>query len=372
VEGVLRFRVHLSVDGDMLRFRISNEFGQAPLVIGGLTVAEATGQGVDEDPSTIATASFERRESVVIPAGAPMLTDAIKFKVRANSDLVVSLRLPQAERLGLGPVRMFRSNKPDALNDAKFPDSIPIRGRPPVTAVEVRVSQPTRVIVALGDSITDSISPDVPAWPEWLARRLEQIGGTQAAVLNAGIGGNRVRISAPGAPWGESALARFDRDVLAVPGLTHVVILEGINDLGLSDGGQGNIFETEARKIPTAEELIGALRQLAARAHAHGVKVVGGTITPFAGAGSDRAPYFSPAKDQVRLAVNEWIRTTHDLDGFIDFDAAVKAPGESPERLRDGFGEPDHLHPSYAGQRAMGDAIDLELFEPTQRRGREP
>jgi lysophospholipase L1-like esterase len=210
----------------------------------------------------------------------------------------------------------------------------------------VEVAAPTQVgaVVAFGDSITDGTrsSPNTNSrWPDYLAKRLAA-SNVKMGVLNEGIAGNRVLCDGAGV----SALARFDRDVLVQPGVTHVVVLESINDIGI---GRSN-------PSPTAAELIVAHQQLIARAHAHGLKIFGATLTPYEG-----AAYATPEGEAKRQALNDWIRTSKAYDGVIDFDAAVRDPGSST-KIQQQFNPGDNLHMNDAGYKAMADAIDLRLF----------
>ena len=236
--------------------------------------------------------------------------------------------------------------------------------------VEVLAPEGSPVIVTLGDSITDgtnSTSDTNSRWPDFLARRLvARPGDTPPAVLNVGIGGNRVlsdnaglalfRQDAdsspfpppnPNAQFGPSALSRFDREVLQQPGVTHVIVLESINDIGMA-------FEAES---PTVEEVIAGHMSLIESAHAQGLKIYGGTLTPFEG-----AFYFRDVGETKRAAVNEWIRTSGAYDAVIDFDAAVRDP-EQPTRFQEAYQSGDWLHPSDEGYRVMAEAIDLTLFD---------
>jgi lysophospholipase L1-like esterase len=213
-----------------------------------------------------------------------------------------------------------------------------------LSGVEVESPRVTPVIVAFGDSITDGTASTEGAnrrWPDRLAERLQG----RAGIVNAGIAGNRVLADATPLFFGQSALMRFDRDVLSVPGATHLVILEGVNDLG--QGGANP---------PSAEALIGGYRQLIARARAKGIKVIGATILPYEG-----ARYFRAEGDAVRQQVNTWIRTGDEFDGVVDFEAAVRDPA-NPKRMRADYHSGDWLHPNDAGYRIMGDTVNLRLF----------
>jgi lysophospholipase L1-like esterase len=209
--------------------------------------------------------------------------------------------------------------------------------------------QGSPVVVAFGDSLTEGGPSISHPWPAVLGERLARQSGVAAPrVVNAGISGNRLLRD----DVGTSGLRRFERDALRRPGVRWVIVLEGINDLGFA----GSV-EPEAPRV-TAEELIGAYRQLISRARSAGVKIYGGTLLPFEGAASG---YFAPDKEPVRQAVNAWLRESGELDGVVDFDAALRDPAR-PGRLRPEYDDGDHLHLNAAGHRAMGEAVDLGLF----------
>ena len=229
-------------------------------------------------------------------------------------------------------------------------------------------AQPSqRLVVAFGDSIVDGDGSTVDAdhnWPSDLIRRLSKTPeGSKVAVVNEGIAGNRllsdcfiVNIGC----FGVSALARFDRDALGLPGVTHIVLLEGINDIGFPGAKLGGTDLADPADVRTPEELIDAYRQLISRAHAHGVTLIGATITPCEGV--DIPGYYSESKEAIRQAVNKWIRTSSAFDAVIDFDAVLRDP-DHPSRLLPRFASEDHLHPNDAGYQAMAEAIDLALFK---------
>jgi lysophospholipase L1-like esterase len=213
-------------------------------------------------------------------------------------------------------------------------------------------------VVAFGDSITDGALSTVDAnhrWPNILADRLlAQHGSKKVAVLDAGIGGNRIlHDAASDVRFGMNALARFDRDALAQPGVKYVIVLEGINDLG-HPGQSAPVSETVS-----AEDIIAGLKQLIERAHEKGFKIFGATLTPFEGTAIPG--YFTPEKEVKRKAVNEWIRTGKAFDGVIDFEKAVRDPNH-PDRMLPAYDGGDRLHPGDAGYKAMGEAVDLSLF----------
>src|SRR5262249_24984211 len=215
-----------------------------------------------------------------------------------------------------------------------------------LTRVEVSTRQAKGAIVAFGDSITDGTrsTPDTNGrWPDLLAKRLQAPDGrARVAILNAAIAGNRIMSDGQTVNFGVSALARFDRDVLAQPGATYVIVLEGINDFGMARDSAS----------PTADDIIAGHRQIIAPAHAHGLKIIGATLTPFEG-----AAYFTPAGEAKRQAFNNWIRTSKEYDAVIDFDAAVRDPS-APSKFRAEFQSGDNLHPSDLGYKTMANAID--------------
>jgi lysophospholipase L1-like esterase len=295
--------------------------------------------------------AFSGQTQATIPAGAPLLSDPVALRTKPLARLQVRLFLP-ADTHGC-TCHMSGQESADVLpGDATGkPPPSPPPGRPQFRAflsgLEVETAAPPApVIVAFGDSITDGFTSTVGGdkrWPDRLAERLVQrFPGRAFGVNNAGIGGNQVLAAGRIPIFGQSALTRFDRDVLSVPGATHVVILEGVNDLGMSH--------------PPASSLIAGYRQLIARARAHGLKVIGATILPYAG-----AAYFSTAGEAERQKVNAWIRTGREFDGVIDFDAAIRDPAR-PDHMRAALQSGDWLHPNDAGYRAMGEAVDLSVF----------
>jgi lysophospholipase L1-like esterase len=220
------------------------------------------------------------------------------------------------------------------------------------------------VIVAFGDSIVEGDGSTLDAdhnWPSDLMHRFEKTHSlSTSAVVNEGVAGNRLLADGPITSFGASALARFDRDALSIPGVTHIVLLEGINDLGFPGAKLGELSLADPADARSAEDLIGAYRQLISRAQARGVKIIGATLTPCEGV--DIPGYYSAVKESVRQAVNKWIRTSHAFDGVIDFDAVLRDP-DHPSRIVPRFASEDHLHPNDAGYQAMADAVDLALFQ---------
>lgn len=355
----LRQKLRISVGGEQLRIRFSNELGTEPLVIGAATVALA-GTGSDIVADSLRALTFSGAASIVIPAGAPVLSDPVALAVGDLAELAISLYLPEESApatLHMGRTA-YVSGAGDFTQAGELGSAELITNHVYLTGVYVGRSEATPVLVALGDSITDgaaSTPHSYNSWPDHLAARVAAgTAGTKLAVVNQGISGNQLLRAGAGS----SALARFDRDVLATPGLTHVVVLEGINDIG-TGGFQFPGATTAAPPERSAAELIAAYRQLIARAHAHGIKIYGGTLTPFEGT---FAGYYSPAKDEVRIEVNQWIRTSGEFDGVIDFEEAIRDPA-NPRVMLQQYNSGDSLHPGDAGYRRMAEIIDPALFQ---------
>jgi lysophospholipase L1-like esterase len=341
--------VRLSAGGSALRIRLTNEYGQTPLVIGAARVGV-----VHEDGSTgpVATVTFAGATSFAVPAGAPAVSDPVKLKTAAFDRLRIAVYVRNrpactCHMVGLEPLELSSNGN---YTDKPFVSVAPqiATYRAFLSEVDVERDDRVPVIVALGDSVTDGVGSTLGAnhrWPDRLAERLAARSGIPVAVLDAGIAGNQL-LSDGAAFGGQNALARLDRDVLSVPGVTHLIILEGINDVLV--GGESP---------PTSEALIGGYRQIIARAHARGIKVIGGTMTP-----SGRGKFALSLEGQaVVRKVNEWIRVGGSFDGVVDFDAALRDP-KAPDQIRANLRTEDGLHPNDAGYRAMADAIDLYLF----------
>jgi lysophospholipase L1-like esterase len=357
-DQTLRQKLRISVGGDQVRVRFSNELGTTPLVIGAATVALATGDS-SIDSASMKTLTFGGATSITIPPGAPALTDAVDMNVADLTELAISIYLP--EEAAPATLHMGRSTyvaTGDATGAASLDGAELTTNHVFLTGVYVRTTDDAAVVVTLGDSITDgtaSTPHTYSSWPDQFAARVATgSGGRKIAVVNHGISGNQVLRDGAGT----SALTRFDRDVLSTPGLSHIVLLEGINDIGTG----GFAFPgTNAAPPPerTAAELIAGYQQLIARAHANGVKIYGATLTPFEGS---FAGYYSPAKDEVRSELNEWIRTSGAFDGVIDFEAATQDT-TNPRIIKAEYDSGDHLHPGDAGYKAMADSIDPALFQ---------
>jgi lysophospholipase L1-like esterase len=371
-DQTLRQIVHTSIAGGSLRVRLSNEYGTEGLVIGEARVARRS-TGAQIIAGTDRRLTFGGQASVTVPPGAPALSDPVALPVPALSDLVVSVYLPHRTPAATVHGSAFQTNYVAAGNRTRSPD---LPGATTTTSwyflsgVSVAAPARTAAVVAFGDSITDGAVTTVDAdhrWPDLLARRLQDRPGLRhLGVLNKGIGGNRLLhdgntlpvdpFAGIGPLFGDSALSRFDRDVLAQPGARYVIVLLGINDIGQPSS------IAPASEAVTVDELIFGYRQLIARAHERGLRIFGATMTPFQG--TVIPGYYTAANEAKRLAVNRWIRTGGEYDGVVDFDRAVRDPAQAL-RMLPAYDSGDHLHPNDAGMQAMADAIPLRLFQGT-------
>ncbi|WP_243866308.1 SGNH/GDSL hydrolase family protein [Actinophytocola oryzae] len=359
----IRQVIHTSVAGSELRLRLTNEFGTQALTIGEVHVARRSGgAGTDIVAATDRTATFGGTRSPTIPAGAPLVSDPVRLPVPARSDLVVSIYVPTPTRVTTLHAFASTSNVIAAGNVA---DDASVTGTTVgqwffLSTVSVRADRDADAVVALGDSITNGAGTAADTnhrWPDRLANRLRDKG-----MLNLGVAGNRL-LHDPNPPpgsnaqnfavfFGESALRRFDRDVAAQPGVRYVIVLLGVNDLG-HPGTVAPPSETV-----TAEEIIGAHRQLITRAHADGLTIYGATILPFK---DDTLGFYNEVNEAKRQAVNRWIRTSGEYDAVIDFDRVTRDPTD-PLKLSPAYDSGDHLHPNDAGNAAMAAAIPARLF----------
>lgn len=363
----LRMFAHTSIGGGMVRVRLSNVFGKAFLKIDEAHVALR-----DKSPnivqSTDSVLTFSGRKTISIPPNAVVISDPVPMKVPVDGDLAVSIFL---EKHTAAAGIHYAANATSFIGEgnqtaaASFVQSTTVASWAFLAGIDVVAPAPAAAIVAFGDSITDGSRSTTDAnrrWPNILAQRLQKAGITNLAVIDSGIGGNRV-LHDPATPanmrFGVNALARFDRDVLAQPGAKYVIILEGINDIG-HPGSQS----APPSESVTAEDVIAGLTQLAERAHEMGLKVIGATLTPFAGC--PFPGYYTAEKDAIRAAVNQWVRTTNVYDGFVDFDKATRDAAH-PDQMLAAYDGGDHLHPGDAGYKAMAEAINLKLFRPTKK-----
>jgi lysophospholipase L1-like esterase len=359
----IRMVVRPTIGGQRLRIRLSNAYGTSDLEIGSAHVA-LLNHGSTILPESDRALTFGGAASVKIPRGAPILSDPVDFKVSPFAELLVSIFLPHKTLASTthfwAQHDTYISRPGDFTERTEIPDATVTTSWYWLADIEVwTADQATQALVAFGDSITDGAGAkqgEYGDWPDQLAKRLAaESNASNLAILNEGIGGNRILHDGAGA----NALARFDRDVLAQPGVADLIVLEGINDIGWPHmkppaSRTGPPFKESpfATETVSAKEIISGLKQLIDRAHQHGIRVFGATLTPFEG-----ADYFTDNGESARLAINQWIRTSGAFDRVIDFDAAVRDPAH-PSRFREDYQSGDHLHPSTAGYKAMADAID--------------
>jgi lysophospholipase L1-like esterase len=355
-DTTLRQLVRVSIGGRTLRVRFSNAFGRTPLTLHAASIAKAAGG------RTIAAVSahplaFAGRPTVTIPEGAMVVSDPVDFEIPAMADLAVTVHLRGAPEIVTGHPgsRTTSYLQPGSgVAAVDLPDAVPVDHWYFLAGIDVDAgTRPAASAIAIiGDSITDgrgSPTNGNDRWTDILSRRLRGAKSTaEVAVLNQGVGGNRLLRDG----LGQNVLARFDRDVLAQPGVRWLIVFEGVNDIGTSRGDRA-----KGLTGASAQDLIDAYRQILARAHAHGIRVYGATIMAFEGF----SMYDTPEAEADRQAVNEWIRTSGAFDAVIDFDRLTRDPA-SPKKLSATVDGGDHLHPSAAGYRTMGESIDLTLF----------
>ena len=347
-DQTVRNIVRTSVGGSGLRISLSNAFGSTPVTFDSVWVGHA-GEGATVEAGTNRQLTFSDASSVTVPVGAEVLSDPLPGDLPAQSTLAVSIHVVGDAGTVSGHKLAHQTSWVSTTGDHASDESANAYPTPTgsyawVESAVVETPQQVDTVVTLGDSITDgdkSTSGTNSRWPDFLARRiLAQPAPHQFGVMNEGISGNRVLADGSGV----SAQARFDRDVLAQPDVRTVVVMEGVNDLRWD-------FATK----PT--DLVNAYRQLAARAHARGVCVVGGTITPWEGGSR-----WSARREAIRVQVNQWIRATSEFDAIVDFDAAIRDP-QRPTRMLPAYDSGDHLHPGDAGYQAMAAAVDLGDLE---------
>jgi len=354
----LRQIVHTSIGGDRVRVVLTNAFGTGRLAIGGAHIALRDKGGAIVDGSDHVL-TFGGAATMSIPPGGLIVSDPTNLRVPEMGDLAIDVYLPGDTAASPSPLTMhsgarqtnYISSTGNHLGMKELPGATTTPSWFFLSRVEVAAPAQTAAIVTFGDSITDGYNstPDTNnRWPDHLAKRLMGAGGG-FGVLNLGIDGNRVlnEIAGP------AALARFDRDVLAAPGVTHVFVLEGINDLGIS-----SLLNDGLR--PTPEQLIAGHRQLIARAHEKGLRIFASTLLPYENTGIPG--YYNEEGEKVRQAFNEWMRTAKEYDGFVDFDQVMRDPSH-PAKMLEKYDSGDHLHPNDAGYQAMAAAFNLAFVK---------
>ena len=366
IEGqTVRQVARISVGGDQVRIVLSNEFGTRPITIGNTTVALSAG-GDKVDPETIKPVTFGGQTSAVIPPGAPLVSDPVDLAVKPLSSVAVSFYLPKKTGVTSvhwdGAQTTYISGAGDKTKDAGFPPDSTDKSRLFLSRILTTAKPDSSAIVFFGDSITDGACSTVDKnnrWPDHIAERLQAEGHPDVAVVNEAYSGDRVLTNG----MGTNALSRFDMSVLSHPRVSTVVMMMGINDIGWP--GKDSITPSDPE--PTAEDIIAGYKQIIERAHDHGLRFVGVTLTPFIDTFKDVPTfgYYTPEKEKIREAVNDWIRANKTADGLIDFDKLLEDPNNA-KHINPAYDCGDHLHPNDKGYEAMGKAVDLSVLVPKE------
>jgi len=358
-DATLRQIVHVSLGGNEIRLRLSNRFGATPLHVMAAHIARPVSPASSKIvPGTDHALAFSGSPDIEIPPHADYISDSLPFAMSALSDIAITLHLDAApdEQTGHpGSRATSYITHGDFVSALELPNAKAVEHWYFIAGIDVAASPAASSVVILGDSITDGHGATTNGnnrWPDILAQRLQAEASTRnVGVLNAGIGGNRLLNDG----LGPNALSRLDHDVIAQPGVRYLIVLEGINDIGIL---------ARSSSLPRSEHdalvrcMIGAYEKIIVRAHSHGIKVIGATILPFMG-----SEYYhpGPASEADRQAVNEWIQTSGHFDAVLDFDKITRDP-KHPERLLPAFDSGDHLHPSPAGYAAMAQSVPFALF----------
>jgi lysophospholipase L1-like esterase len=365
-DKTIRMIVRPSIGGQRMRVRFSNEFGMAPMTIASAHIA-LTAEGSKIQVETDRVLTFGGSPKITIPAGAPAFSDPVDIAVKPFAEVSISIYLPgpapAASMHGQALHDAYVSGPSDLTSKADFPGAETKQTWYFLSGIDMWAPIGITTLAAFGDSITQGYgakSASYIDYPNQLAQRLAAQGVTTLAVVNQGISGNRILHDGAGA----SALARFDRDVLSLPGVTKMIVLEGINDITfphirLPGAKTGDSSSNEApfkSQFVSADELIAGLQQIIVRARAHGIKVYGATIMPCEGVNT-----YSDEGEAIRQAVNKWIRTSNAFDAVIDFDRLMSDP-HHPAKMRAEYDSGDHVHPGAAGYKAMADYIPLKLL----------
>jgi len=356
-DASIRQIVHLSLGGSQVRVRLSNAYGTAPLLVDAASVARAVAPGrAAIDAATLQALTFDGRSAVTIPAGAEYYSDPVSLDAPAGADLAISLHFTgeparQTSHSGARASSFLAAGNRTA--DADWPGAATVTRWFAIADVDVLAPRAAGALVAIGDSITDGYGVTTDGndrWTDVLAARLRR-DNVPIGTVNAGIGGGRMLKDG----LGPNLVSRFERDVLGRAGVTHALVLIGVNDLG---NLHRNTSDLPADRQQLLADLRLAHRQLATRARARGVCLIGATVTPYVG-----SDYYhpEPANEADRQELNAWIRDAGVFDAVVDFDAALRDPAQ-PQRLAPQYDSGDHLHPSLAGYRAMAGAVPLEML----------
>jgi lysophospholipase L1-like esterase len=349
----LRLIVRASIGGSRVRVRLSNALGRSSLTFGAAWLGQSS-SGASLVSGSNRQLTFGGRAGATIAAGASLLSDPLTFTVPAQANLALSLYLPGSVQVGTVHDAAYQtsyvSGAGNYAGSQSFSAQRTLYSWPILTEIDIGTSAAAATLVALGDSQTDGVKSTNNAnrrWPDYLARRLQGVPGSlPVGVVNRGISGNSLLTAFSSAPLaGQSALDRFDRDVLSTAGVRYLTVLIGIND----------IIYSSSVSTALADAIVAGYQKLIARAHVQGIRVLGGTLLPFEG-----FEWYSASRESVRQRVNNWIRTSRAFDAVIDFDAAVRDPAR-PTRLVPAWDGGDHLHPNDLGYQAMANAVPLAL-----------
>jgi lysophospholipase L1-like esterase len=366
-DSTVRQSIHVTVGSKLIRLRFSNAYGGADLPITNISVARPAGgaAGVSAiDPATTQPVTFDGRTAIDIPVGAQMVSDPLDFPVTTNSNLTVTIYMSAGQASSsITSHPGSRTNtymvNGNHLGDGDLPGAASVAHWYFLSGLEALQPGNAAAIDVVGDSLTDgrgSTTNGDDKWTDQFFNRLQSNPGTRSlTVLNQGLGGNRILNDG----LGPNVLARFDRDVLAQGGARWLIVWEGVNDIGTAPA-------TEADSKQVAADIIAAYQQIITRAHAAGIRVYGATITPFGG----NTGYDDPAgfREEARQTVNTWIRTSHQFDAVLDFDAAVRDPA-NPRQINPAFDVGDHLHMTPAGYGKIAATVPFDLFQLDQPQG---
>lgn len=357
-DASLRQLVHVSLGGTRLRVRISNVYGNGPLEIDGATIAKAIATGrADLVPGSLRRLTFSGHERIMIPAHGEYYSDPVTLEHARGADLAISLHYLEAPKGQTGHPGSRTTSflvKGNRVADESWAGAEKFVRWYQIADIEVEAPASVGAVSTIGDSITDGHGATTDRndrWPDQLMDRLAREGITMG-VVNTGIGGGRLLREG----LGPNVVSRFDRDVLSRSGVTHVIVMIGVNDMGIL---HRNKEDTPVARAQLVSDLESGYRQIVERAHAHGICVIGGTINPY----TDSDYYHpGPGNEADRQALNTWIRTSGVFDAVADFDAAMRNPAKPSEMLPE-LDIGDHLHPSPAGFRAMSDAVPLSSLK---------
>ncbi len=342
----LRQVVRVSIGGEQVRLKFSNEYGDSPLVINSVHFAQSKGLHTI-DPKTGVMMTFNGSESVTIEPGKTVVSDPFPYKLQPLTEMAVTINFSNVPAKLTGhPGSRTESfiSADSAVDVVSMPSAVRAEKWYVLSNIDIKTEAKASAVVTLGDSITDgrgSTTNQNNRWPDILAERLQkEEATTNVAVLNHGIGGNAAVFGG----LGPTAFSRFNRDVLEASGVRYVIILIGVNDIGGSNS------------LALADDLISVYKAFIEKARAKDILVYGGTILPFKGSG-----YYTPTREQIRQKVNDWVRTSGQFDAVLDFDLALRDPSD-PEKLLNQYDSGDYLHPSAEGYRRMGESINLNHF----------